>query len=562
MRDRLGRWAAATVAVLALAASAIGIANGFTYDDRYIVELNPTVTTFGAWWRVFAQPYWPANWGGDGYRPLTILAFKIEHALGGGAPMLFHAVNVLLYALASMLVLALARRLLPLWAAWLVAALFAVHPVHVEAVANVVGQSELLVAVAVLGALVLYLRDRRAGPLRPTTAAAILAIYAVGCFAKEHAIVLPAILLAAELTVLSSDAELRADLRRPAFRVFFLAMALVGVAFVGVRSLVLFGHGVGGFTPFTPFSSLKITGAQRVLTAVGVVPQWFRLFYFPLRLSSEYGPPDIPIAQGIEMWQLPGFLLLIATLAIGVLLRRRQPVIAFGIAFGCIALLPASNFVVPAGIVLAERTLLLPSVGAMLVVGGACMAVARRYAGAARRPSPAALVVVTIVLSAGIARSASRTVVWKSNESLFAHAVLDAPDAYRSHYMRGAWLVEQKDIRRGEAEYRQALKLFPYDPAVSFNLAEQYRKAGMCEPSLPLYQWTRELDPAFPFGRVAYAECLVETGHYAEGKRMAYQAFVAGAQLSVMRRIVFVADSLAASTKGSGDVRLAGAAKP
>ena len=42
MRDRLGRWAAATVAVLALAASAIGIANGFTYDDRYIVELNPT----------------------------------------------------------------------------------------------------------------------------------------------------------------------------------------------------------------------------------------------------------------------------------------------------------------------------------------------------------------------------------------------------------------------------------------------------------------------------------------------------------------------------------------
>ena len=70
-------------------------------------------------------------------------------------------------------------------AAWVAAALFAVHPVHVEAVANVVGQSELLVAVGVLGATILYLRDRREGPLRARTAVAIVAALRDGVFRER-----------------------------------------------------------------------------------------------------------------------------------------------------------------------------------------------------------------------------------------------------------------------------------------------------------------------------------------------------------------------------------------
>jgi hypothetical protein len=537
-------WASLTVAFLAFASSVPGLFNGFTYDDRYIVEMNPAMHELGRWWHGFAESYWPPNWGADGYRPITILFFKIEYVLGHGSPFVFHAANIVLYSITAVLVFEMARRLLPFEAAWLAAALFAVHPVHVEAVANVVGQSELLVGVCLFLAVALYLRDRQAGPLRASTAAWILLLYALGCFSKEHAIVLPAILVAAELTVLGSDDELRSQLRNPAIRIFYLTLVLVAVAFMAVRGRVLSGHGVGGFTPFTPFQSLNLTGVQRTLTAVGVVPQWVRLLLFPVHLASEYSPPDIPIAQGVELYLLPGFLLLVATIAIAFALRRREPVISFGIAFLCVTLLPSSNFLVPAGIVLAERTLFSPSAGAMLAVAGAIVAFARYRGARSLRRSAPALIAVMLVLAAGIARSAVRSRVWKDNGTLFHQAVADVPDSYRAHYMLGAWDFEQHDIRHGEAEYREALHLFPYDPAVSFNMAEQYRLFGLCEPALPLYKWTRELDPNFPYGRYPYALCLYQTGHFADAKRMAFVALAAGADVRSVRGVVAAADSM------------------
>ena len=121
MSDRWSRWATPLIALLALASSAVGIVNRFTYDDRYIIELNPAMRTLHGWWRVFQTSYWPRDWGGDGYRPLIVLAFKLEAAVGGRNPAVFHAVNIALYVVASVLVFALAKRVLPIWAAWIAA---------------------------------------------------------------------------------------------------------------------------------------------------------------------------------------------------------------------------------------------------------------------------------------------------------------------------------------------------------------------------------------------------------------------------------------------------------
>jgi hypothetical protein len=303
-----------------------------------------------------------------------------------------------------------------------------------------------------------------------------------------------------------------------------------------------------------PFSSLHISAFDRSLTALGVVPEWIRLFFWPARLSADYGPPDIVIAQGPSIAQLPGLLILVATLAFGVLLRRRAPVISFGIAFVVVTLLPSSNFILPAGIVLAERTLFLPSVGAMLVVGGTAVAIGKWLEAtsgemAVARATRWGAFAVGVALIAGVARSATRTTVWRDNETLFAHMVIDAPNSYRAHYMYGAWSFEKNRLRLGEAEYKKALELFPYDPFLAYNLAEQYRAKGLCAPAIPLYRWSRGLDPKFPLGRIALTQCLMETGAFAEAKVAGLEAVRAGAAVRLAQQLIASADSAMAAQK-------------
>jgi len=148
-----------------------------------------------------------------------------------------------------------------------------------------------------------------------------------------------------------------------------------------------------------------------------------------------------------------------------------------------------------------------------------------------------------VVLAAGMARSVQRTPVWRDNERLFHQAVIDSPDSYRAHYMLGAWDFEENRRREGEAEYHKALSLFPYDAYLSFSLAEQYRRWGLCGPALPLYRWTRSLDPSFPLGHGVFAWCLLNEGQYDEARQQALEAIRAGGDLQGMRRIIFLADS-------------------
>src|SRR6185437_3355986 len=182
--------------------------------------------------------YWPPWMGAGLYRPLTISAFTLQWAVGRGAPWIFHATNITAYIIVCVLVLALARLMLPPAAAWTAAALFAVDPLHVEAVGNVVGQSELWAACGVLGAVVCFVRWRDAAArmrLEPTTpvgglpgravqasapgsfaavggpihAGVLGAFIALACMAKEHAVVAPALIAAAELWVVSDPRPMR-----------------------------------------------------------------------------------------------------------------------------------------------------------------------------------------------------------------------------------------------------------------------------------------------------------------------------------------------------------------
>ena len=548
------RWwlLAAVLLVLVAISSGVGIRNGFTYDDVYVIQQNGIVHSLHEWWRLFARSYWPRTYGGDGYRPITMLAFAIEWVVGGGSPAIFHATNVILYGAVTLAVFWLASALLPLSAAWVVAALFAVQPVHVEAVASTVGQSELWVALLLIVAIGAYVRRRLTGNLTLRSGVAICACYAVALFAKEHAIVLPALLIAAEALILRDERPF--GKRLVALRPLVLCMTLIAVLYLAARSAVKGGE-ISGFQPFIVFQALDLSYWNRVLTMIGVVPEWVRLLLWPARLSTEYAPPYVDIAQGPSLVQLPGLLLLVGIIGLGIVLWKRRGVArvaSFGIAWLCITLLPASNFVVPAGIIVAERTLFLPSLGALLVLGALEPWLLERInrlrsndvSGATRVVAAAAF---ACMLVAGSWRSAARSAVWHDNERLFAQAVVDAPQSYRAHYMLGAWMFQTGRKKEGEHHYRRAIALFPYDPFMSYNLAVQYQMSGMYAAAVPLYRWTFDIAPRFRQGegRENLALCLTYLNEVAPAREQAFLAMqYGGARLKDLRRIVQFSDSV------------------
>jgi len=478
-RDVLG-WPALAVAV---AVAAPGLMNGFAYDDLPLVVENARITRLLPPWGYFVQSYWPA---GGLYRPLSVWFLALQWKLGGGAPWIFHATNVMLHALVTGLVYLLARRLMaPYWAA-VAAVLFAVHPVHVEAVANVVGISELLCCALVLGAVLLAVRGARDG-FTPGTRMALIACGILAALSKEQGFVTPALLLA---TVVLACPPARSALRRVA--PVAIAMILLLAVLLFLRAGVL--GGLAGDEPAAPLRGLA--PSARMLVALGTVPEWARLLWWPARLSFDYSPPGYVVASAPGPVHVLALLLLVALVWLAWAGRRRAPAVSLGIAWIGIALLPVSNLILPTGILLAERTLYLASVGAVLAVAGLAALATDWAASRLVRRAIIAAVAVAAILGAGL--SVARAAVWRDNERLLRQVAIEAPDNYRAHRTLALHLDRQGRLDDAAREYRRSIELWAGDARVYEDLAMLLDREGRDAEAVTVLRDGLGVDPAAP----------------------------------------------------------------
>jgi hypothetical protein len=500
------RLAPLTLLAVTLAVSVVSLWNGFAGDDVYIIAQNSRVHDLAPAWQYLRQSYWPSEFGGGLYRPLTVLGFALQWKLGGGIAAAFHAVNVLLYAATTMAVWLLARRLLTAGAAWLVAAFFAVHPVHVEAVANVVGQPEILVTGLHLTAVIWYLSARRRGALTYGVILGIAAIYLVSCLAKENAVVLPGLLLLAELVLVPSREPPAPRLK--ALLPFFGILVVVGLGYIAARGAVV--GGLVGEYPHPAIRNASIGG--RALTMLEVVPQWWRLLLVPWHLQSDYMPLELNRGTGFGGPQAMGALFVLAWGWAAWRARRTYPVATFGLAWVAVTLFPVSNLLVPTGILLAERTLFSPSAGACLAIGGVAPWIAARVSAAPLWERQVAGGFAAALLLLWGSRSAARATVWRADPILARQTVVDAPLSYRAHATMGKILFAEGNPEAGEREYRIALKLYPHDPNVFAGLGQHYRNAGLYRPAIPLFRKALELAPQMNGVRNMLIYCLAQSG--------------------------------------------------
>ena len=540
-------WLGLSIVALALLASGVGIHNGFAYDDRWIIVQNANAHSLNRPWELFGTTYWPTTRGASLYRPLTILLYAVQWVFGGGAPFLYHFVNISLYAIDSVLVLLLGLQCLPRSGAWVAAALFAVHPVHVEAVANVVGQAELWTALVLLSAVLIYVRERQGGVELPRGAAvAIVALYVTGMLIKENAIVLPALLVAAEIFLIRDTRPWRE--RADQLVSLLLWMTMFALAFLWVRTRVT-GE-IGGDTEHPALRNLSM--GQRSLLMLGLVPEFGRLFVWPDHMSADYSPRMVPGYMGWHTGLIPGALLLLCLATLFFVSWRRAPVVVFGMAWLVIAISPVANILIPSGILIAERTLLVPSVGVVLAIGMLAPWVIARLSTQTRIVKIAAAGAFASVLTLGIGRSAERTYTWKDSDTVFNTLAVDAPLSFKAHYVAGGMMFDEHRARDAEIEWLIAIKLMPDYYAVRVDLAHKYRELHHCREALPLYKKALEIEPALPLARIGVDICYLELAQFRNARTGALTDRADGYSPNAFRFVWEIADSALVATDSGG----------
>jgi len=465
LRDRvtLQRYAPFVVALISMLVYANALANGYVLDDRGVLLGNPLVSSLSGVWKAFANPYWPSPNSGGQYRPLAIASFAIDWAISGGAAWWMHAANMLWHAAASVAVFMLAAELLSPAVALAVGLGFGLHPVHVEAVANIVGRLEAMVAFFGVTALMAHRRGSRWAP----------ALFALALLSKESGIVVIGLCIAHDLLLVKRPtAEVQTAGATPGNAVtqwlrYFrdrrtLYAWYAGVTVAWVAALVAVFRGRSFSVPATTFIGASL--GERLLTVATIVPHYVRLLLAPFDLSADYYPRVIELVSGVTPSALLG---LVLALALGIAVRRAwrpAPELAFALLWIPIALSPVSNVFFASGVSVAERTLYLPSVGALLALGWVMQHTVRQ----SMRPAIAVAAAVMLLFAV---RTWTRTPVWHDDKTYILTLLRDHPESYRGHLVAGRVLANGGDLSGAASQYAWARTLFRRDPAVFYEAA-------------------------------------------------------------------------------------------
>lgn len=480
--------------------------NGFTLDDGYYIVGNPHVTSPSMRGIFVPQTFTKV------FRPVTFATFALSWKLGRGSPFVFHLFNLILHAAVTLLLYLLLQTI---WieapqgdlhrgdqppdsisqskaVAFAAALLFAVHPIHTEAVSSIVGASELLAAGFILAAWLLHLKNR------PVAA---LICFVLAVLSKESAAVFLPLVLVVDYA--------RDDWKPHVLRYFVFAG--VSLAYAGLLWKVhadFFGEGVAASQLDNPLA--VIPAGWRILNALRVAWKYAALHVYPAALSSDYSFNQIRIYfDWRHTWAAALGALGVAGAWVWAIWKRRiGPALAGSIFL--VGFATTANILVPIRTIMGERLAYLPS-------AGFCLLAALSWNWLRNRQRTAAWVALAAVVAVFSIRTIVRNQDWKDNFTLFSADARAVPDSSRIHAELAGTYMEKKELNMAATEFQKSLQIYPdnVDALSNYGLLESwqgnYQDAGqMMEQALQL---SHRDSPQYDFMVVNLASLWIQIGH-------------------------------------------------
>jgi protein O-mannosyl-transferase len=450
--------------------------NGFVYDDNRQVLDNPYLKNFHFLPQVFGTTVWSFV-GMQGvsnyYRPMMTLGYALCYHLFGPLAYGFHLVNVCLHVGVVLLVFVVAQLIFKDRAvAFVAACLFAIHPIHTEAVAWVAAVTSLEVTFFYLLTFWLFLcMARPRGEISPWMKLAAVASFALTIFSKEQALTFPLLATVYEHFFREdrSETSLWQKVRR------YGEFWLMDLAYVLFRI-----EHLGAFAPQIQLS--RLGWYPSLLSASALVGQYLGKLFWPVELCAYY-----VFHKGTSLLDprvLAGIAALAACVVILTALARRNRTASFGFIWFFVTLAPVLDIRFLAGNVFAERYLYLPSVGFCWLAGWAGLKLWRALS--ARRPLWKHSLLATSLMLAllFVTRVVTRNRDWRSDEALYSQTLKVSPRATSIRENLGVVAWNHGNIDAAEKQWRIALQLAPNSPIALTNLGlvyakrKQYRQAA------------------------------------------------------------------------------------
>lgn len=452
----------------------------FAYDDFPQIVENPRIQSAHFLPQYFTNQVWahlpgqPENL----YRPVYLVWLLFNFNAFGASPEGWHFLNLLLHLLMTLLVYRLGRRLMPESpvAVLIAAAIFALHPIHVEAVAWVSGGTECLMSLFFAGSFLCYLGYRRNDNGIGWLAASLL-LFALAVLTKETAVILPGIIVCYEWLLARGTVSAPESRQR---QLLSLAGALGGYAVLAVLYFTVRAHVLHGFAH-------RISDVP--LSASLLTSPWALYFYLtqlvaPLGLGPFY---DVHYATGFSLQFLLLPLLVLCALAFGLWHWSKKsgtnlPLFLF--AWLLLTLLPAlAVFAIMSRYEnVHDRYLYLPSVGFALLLGFAISKVLEPERRASRRKILGAVAACLLVVL-GIA-TYRQSLYWQNNLALFMRGVAVAPGNVLAKLNLTSEMIRNQMLDGAFQVSQQALQLDPDSPATlaaAGQAAYLVQKYGMAE---------------------------------------------------------------------------------
>jgi tetratricopeptide (TPR) repeat protein len=520
------------------------LVNGFVYDDGFQVLKNPYLHSFKYLHQIFFTLAWSFQ-GTQGltnyYRPLMTFQYLVLYQLFGPLAYPYHLANVILNVLVVCgLYWVTARLYSNRLFAFLTVALFAVHPIHTEAVAWVASAPDLQMALSILFAFWCFLRlaDSEGGLWWAMQGGMGLG-FAVGLLSKEPTAMLPILATIFEQFYRDDRRTTRWKTKLSRYSVLWLILG----AYLWFRL-----HFLGAVVPV--IQRPRLSWYEVVLTSIALMGQYIGKFFFPLDLSIVY--PFLKSSHLSDPRVIGGLVALVVCAALFWFLWKRAPLVSFGLIWFLAMLAPVLNARWMAANVFAERYLYVPSIGLCWILAWAGLRLWEALRERSLLWRTAALGVAGAILVLGTVRTVLRNRDWRDDISLYSSALRIFPQADMVRADLGAALWNRGDHVSSEREWREALRQSPenviamedlaialheqkrYDEAISFLNRAVALRPGYAMPHMTLGQVYTDLgefalaeeelrkaialNPLFPPGRNHLGELLLQQGRIAEAE--------------------------------------------